>query len=202
MDLIRDELNVKDVVFADEVSTLISYRLLPDSQKLGPRFRERFPAVKAALESLEDPVQAHRRLEADLPLQVEVADETIELEPDEVLVQEEPREGLAVASEHGVTVAMDVEITDELAAEGLARDVVRRIQSLRKEADFDLDDRIVTVYQAEEGLAEAIEGWSDYIAAETLSAEIKEGSPSSDEMDVLAEDEVEGYRLVLGLRRA
>jgi isoleucyl-tRNA synthetase len=202
VELIRDELNVKDVTFTDEVSDLVTYRLLPDSQKLGPRFRERFPAVKAALESLEDPVQAHRRLEADLPLQVEVAGETIELAPDEVVVQEEAREGLAVASERGLTVAVDVEITKALAAEGLARDVVRRVQSLRKEADFDLDDRIVTVYRAEEGLAKAIQGWSDYIAAETLSTEIREGSPSSDEMDILAEDQVEGYRLVLGLRKA
>ena len=200
--LVQDELNVKEVVFADDVTDLISYRLLPDSQKLGPRFRDQFPAVKEALESLDDPEQAQRRLEAHLPLRLQVAQETIELAPDEVLVREEPREGLAVASEHGVTVAIDVKVTEELLAEGLARDVVRRIQSLRKEADFDLDDRIITTYRAEQGLAEAIEAWHDYIAAETLSVELKEAPPESDRASITSTDQVEGYELKLGVRKA
>jgi isoleucyl-tRNA synthetase len=202
VDLVQDELNVKEVVFVEDLSDLITYRLLPDSQKLGPRFRDRFPAVKAVLESLEDPVQAARRLHADLPIEVEVEGESIEFAPDEILVREESREGLAVASEHGVSVALDVELTQDLIAEGLARDVVRRVQSLRKEADFDLDDRIVTTYQTEEDLAEAIEAWHDYIAAETLSVELKQGSPTEDKADAIGEDQVEGYWLKLGVRKA
>jgi isoleucyl-tRNA synthetase len=202
VDLIRDELNVKEVIFSDDVSDLISYRLLPDSQKLGPRFRDQFPTVKAALESLADPTQAVRRLEADLPLELEVSGEIIELAPDEVLVREEPGEGLAVAADHGVTVAMDVQLDQELLAEGLARDVVRRVQNLRKEADFDLDDRIFTTYQAEEGLREAIEAWRDYIAAETLSVELRKGPPESADANAVTEDRVEGYWLKLGVRKA
>jgi isoleucyl-tRNA synthetase len=201
VDLVQDELNAKDVIFAADVSDLITYRLLPDSQKLGPRLRDRFPAVKAALESIDDPVRAVRRLEADLPLELKVDSETIELAADEVLIREEPREGLAVASEHGVTVAMDVELTQHLVAEGLARDVVRRIQNMRKEADFELDDRIVTTYQAEEGLAEAIEVWHDYIAAETLSVDLREGPPDGDVDDAIGDDEVEGHWLKLGVRK-
>jgi isoleucyl-tRNA synthetase len=133
-------------------------------------------------------------------LHIEVDGEEIELAPDEVLVREEASEGLAVSSERGVTVAMDIVITPELTAEGLARDVVRRVQTLRKEADFDLDDRIVTTYQADEELAQAIEAWHDYIAAETLSVEIVEGSP--DDAVAVSEDTVEGYALTLGVRRA
>ena len=200
--LVRDELNVKQVVFTDEVSDLVSYRLLPDSQKLGPRFREEFPAVKAALASVEDPTEAQRRLQADLCIELEVAGQEVELAPDEVLVREEPREGLAVASEHGVTVAIDVTVTEDLAEEGLARDVVRRVQNLRKEADFALDDRIITTYQAEERLAHAIESWHDYIADETLSVELKEAPPEPSEASAVSEDEVEGYWLKLGVRRA
>lgn len=202
IELVRDELNVKEVAFTEDVSDLITYRLLPDSQTLGPRFREQFPAVKAALEAIDDPVQVHRRLEADLPLHLEVEGETIELAADEVLVREEPRERLAVASEHGVTVAIDVQVSDELAAEGLARDVVRRIQNLRKEANFELDDRIVTRYEAEEELARAIEDWRQYIASETLSEDLIEASPSSDAFNTVAEDQVEGYWLRLGVRKA
>jgi len=202
VDLVRDELNAKEIVFTDELSDLVSYRLLPDSQKLGPRFRDQFPALKQRLDSIEDPVQAQRRLEANLPLTLEVAGERFELAPDEVFVRQESREGLAVASEHGVTVAMDVDVTDELAAEGLARDVVRRIQSLRKEADFDLDDRIITVYKADESLGDAIRAWRDYIAAETMSVELREGLPESDGANVISQDEIEGHGLRLGVRRA
>jgi len=147
-------------------------------------------------------VWAQRRLQAGLPLSITVADEDVELQPDDVLVREEPLEGLAVTSERGVTVGIDVEVTEELESEGLARDVVRRIQNLRKKADFDLDDRIVTIYEADEELAEAITAWKDYIAAETLSVEIREGSPEISEVDAWIEDQVEGYALTLGVSKA
>lgn len=201
VELMRDELNVKKVVFTDELTDLISYRLLPDSQKLGPRFRDQFPVVKAALEGIDEPVRAQRRLEADLPIHIDVGGETAELLPDEVVIRQEAREGLAVAAERGLVVAVDVEITSELEAEGLARDVVRRVQSLRKEAGFNLDDRIVTTYQAEGALDEAIGAWRDYIAAETLSIQLREGEPDPEKNDVVSEDEIEGYDLQIGVRR-
>jgi isoleucyl-tRNA synthetase len=201
LDLVQDELNVKGMVFVEDVSDLITYRLLPDSQKLGPRFRDRFPALKAALESLDDSVRAVRRLEGDQPLELDLDGEMIELAADEVVVRKEPRAGLAVASERGLTVGLDVELTQDLVEEGLARDVVRRIQNLRKEADFDLDDRISTTYQAEGELAEAIEAWRDYIAAETLSLALEEGPPDEDLAAAILEDEVEGYWIRLGVRK-
>ena len=196
--LIRDELNVKQVVFVETPDELVTYRLLPDNRVLGPRFGKRFPAVRAALAAL-DPLAAVRRLRAGLPLRLEVEGEEVELAPEEVLVQEQPREGLAVASERGVTAAVDTAITPELRAEGLAREVVRRIQNLRKEAGFEPDDRIVARYQAEGELAEAVAAWHDYVAAETLSVELREGEPEP-EMHV-GEFKVDGYALRLGVRR-
>ncbi len=198
--LIGEELNVKKVTMVDDVSTLITFHLLPDNQKLGPRFGKRFPLVRAALSAL-DPLAAVRRLRAGLPVLVEVEGETIELLPDEVLVREEPAAGLAVASEKGITVAVDAVITPELLSEGLAREVVRRIQNLRKEADFELDDRIVTVYQAEGELAEAIEAWRDFIAAETLSVELVAGQPGTAE-GVTTEERIGGHKLGLAIRKA
>ena len=197
--LVHDELNVKQVAFVDDVSDLVTYRLLPDNKVLGPRFGKRFPAVRGQLAAL-DSLAAVRQLRAGLPLEIEVEGEQVELAPDEVLVQEEPREGLAVASERDVTVAVDTVLTPELKAEGLAREVVRRVQNLRKEAGFDLDDRIVTTYQAEGELAEAIEAWLSLIAAETLSVELRAGSP--DDGATVLEDQVAGHPLRLGVRRA
>jgi isoleucyl-tRNA synthetase len=203
--LVRDELNVKEVVFVEDVSDLVTYRLLPDNKVLGPRFGKRFPALRAALLALsagETPVAegsaldssaAVKRLRAGLPLLLELA-------ADEVLVREEPREGLAVASERAVTVAMDTVLTPDLVAEGLAREVIRRVQNLRKEAGFNLDDRIVTTYQAEADLAEAIETWRDHIAAETLSVELRAGPP--DKTATIGEDQVGDHPLKLGVRKA
>ncbi len=205
--LVQDELNVKRVEFVEDAADLVTYRLLPDNKVLGPRFGKQFPAVRAALAAL-DPAAAVRRLQAKLPLRLELAlseaegaeGEEIELDPEEVLVREDPREGLAVASERGVTVAVDIVITSELLAEGLAREVVRRVQSLRKEAGFNLDDRIVTTYQADGELAGAVEAWRDFIAAETLSVELRAGLP--EEGVTVGEDHVSGHPLSLGVRKA
>jgi len=196
--LVRDELNVKELAFVAEAGELVSYGLLPDNKLLGPRLGQRLPAVRAAL-ACQDAVAAVRRLRAGLPLTLEVDGEAVELLPAEVRVQEQPREGLAVASERGVTVAVDVAITPDLAAEGLARDVVRRVQNLRKEAGFSLDDRIVTIYQAGGELAQAIEVWRDFIAAETLSAELRAGEP--EEGMQVEELRLEGHPLRVGVRR-
>jgi isoleucyl-tRNA synthetase len=194
--LVQDELNVKRVAFVDDASDLVTYRLLPDNKVLGPRFGKRFPAVRAAL-AAQDPLAAVRRLQADLPLQLEVEGEEVELAPEDVLVWEEPREGLAVASERDVTVGVDIVITPELAAEGLAREVVRRVQNLRKASGFNLDDRIVTTCYAEGELAEAIEAWRDFIAAETLSVELRIGLPG--EGATVTQDQVDGHPLQLSV---
>jgi isoleucyl-tRNA synthetase len=199
--LVRDELNVKQVAFVDDVGKLVTYRLLPDNKLLGPRFGRRFPAVRAALATL-DPLATVRRLRAGLGLTLDVEDQEVELAPEEVLVQEQPQEGLAVASERSVTVGVDTVITPELVAEGLAREVVRRVQNLRKQAGFNLDDRIVTIYQAEGELAEAIETWRDFIVAETLSVELEAGIPQEGEGATVGEDQVSGHSLQLSVRRA
>ncbi|RME35649.1 MAG: hypothetical protein D6793_07025 [Thermoflexia bacterium] len=196
--LVQDELNVKEVVQVAQAESLVSYQVLPSSPLLGPRFGARFPAVRAAL-AAQDPTAVARRVQAGLPVHLTVDGEEVELAPEEVLVQEKPQEGLAVASERGVTVAVDVVLTPELRAEGLAREVVRRIQNLRKEAGFELDDRIVTVYGAGGELAEAMAAWREYIAAETLSVELRAGEPEPDM--AVAEDRVDGHPLRLGIRR-
>lgn len=103
-----------------------------------------------------------------------------------------------VASDKFITVAVDAEITPELHAEGLAREIVRRIQAMRKEAGFNIEDRISTYYQAEGELAEVFQVWGDYIKAETLTIEINAGSPPGDfyiESLKIADDE-----FVIGLK--
>jgi isoleucyl-tRNA synthetase len=95
---------------------------------------------------------------------------------------------------------VDVVLTPELVAEGLARDVIRRVQNLRKEAGFNLDDRIVTTYETESELADAINACRELVAAETLSTELRAGPP--DEGATVSQDQVGGHHLTLGVRKA
>jgi isoleucyl-tRNA synthetase len=199
IELIRDELNVKQIEFVDRADSLLTYRVLPDSKVLGPRFGRQFPTVRAALAAL-DPAPTVARLRTGLSVDIDVDGTVVELAPGELLVRERPREGLAVSSERGVTVAVDTVLTPDLVSEGLARDVIRRIQSLRKDAGFDLDDRIVTTYVTDAELASAVDQWRQLIEAETLSVELCVGEPQ--EGATVGDDRVGDHELRLGVRRA
>jgi len=197
-ELVVDELNVKELQLVTSAEELVSYRILPNSKVLGPRFGKQFPAIRTALSAL-DASEVVRRVKAELPIIITVDGEGHELTPAEVLVQEEPREGLAVISEYGVTVGIDVVLTPELVSEGLAREVIRRVQNLRKRAGFNLDDRIVTTYKTDDELGSAIEAWREYIMAETLSTELRAGDPGEGAAQV--EERVAGHDLKLGVQR-
>ncbi|NLE46381.1 MAG: class I tRNA ligase family protein, partial [Chloroflexi bacterium] len=197
-ELVRDELNVKGLTFVDAAEELVAYHILPDNRVLGPRFGKHFPAVRTALASL-DANTVVSRVRAGLPIEISVDGDSLELAASDVLVQEQPREGLAIAAEFGVTVAIDTVLTPELINEGLAREVIRRIQNLRKEADFQLDDRIVTTYETDDELGQAIVSSSDFIQAETLSDELRAQSPVSGVLT--SEDTIDGHPISLGVRR-
>ena len=102
-------------------------------------------------------------------MQVEVDGETLDIHPDEVEVRAEAHPGLVVASDGAYLAALDTILTPELVKEGLAREFVRRVQDLRKQADFDIADRITLYVQASPGLAAAIQAHREYITGETLT---------------------------------
>ncbi|MER3513428.1 MAG: hypothetical protein C4310_02680 [Chloroflexota bacterium] len=137
-------------------------------------------------------------LRAGQRLALSVDGGSVELAPDEVLIQTEPKAGYAIASEGGVTVALDTVLTPELEAEGLAREVIRRIQDLRKSAGFNIADHIVTTYRASPRLAAAMATWAGTIAAETLSDTFSESAEPSGQ--VVERFQFDGEELVVGLR--
>ncbi|UCC88561.1 MAG: isoleucine--tRNA ligase [Anaerolineales bacterium] len=198
MAIVADELNVKQFEFVEEEGTLVTYRLLPDNKILGPKFGPKFPKVRAAL-SAADPTMVVKKVRAGLPVPLGVGAESVELSPEEVLIQTQPVEGLAVAADKGVTVAVDAVVTPELRAEGLAREVVRRVQTMRKEAGFNIEDRITTWYVAEGELSDVVIVWGDYIRAETLSSELVADSPAGGAY--VEPHQIEGIPITLGVRR-
>jgi isoleucyl-tRNA synthetase len=197
-DLVADELNVKAIVLAEREQDLVSYKLLPDNRALGKQFGKQFPALRAALSAV-DPYAAVHALRMGQSLALTVEGQPVELAPEHVLIQAQPHEGLAVQAEAGVVVALDTHLSPELAAEGRAREVVRHIQTLRKDAGFQLADRIATEYQAEGDVAQAIRTWADYIQAETLSVSLQaSAAPGGEKAESF---KLDGQSVTVAVRR-
>jgi isoleucyl-tRNA synthetase len=201
VDLVTDELNVKALEFVEREADLVEYEigLLPNV--LGPKHGKRFPLLRKAVAAAEAATLA-RRFQAGLGAVVQLDDggPAVELLPEEVEVRVHGREGYAVAEEKGLVVAVDISLTPELTREGLARDLVRRLQTMRKDADFQLNDRIDTYYDADDELQSVVVEWADYIRTETLSRELVPG-PVPGNVDRQESFKLEGHGLTLGVKR-
>ncbi len=200
LDLLADELNVKTVSFVAEEDELVAYHLLPANRVLGPKFGQQFPQVRKALAEI-DASRAVAMLHKGqaLPLTLDDGSQVL-LAPDEVLIQSQAREGFGVAGEGGLVVALDTKITPELELEGLAREIVRRVQELRKQADYALTDRVDVEYRAEGKLRDALDVYSGTIADEVLADHVLPvAAPTG---DLTLDDEVDGFAVTLAVRRS
>lgn len=198
-EIVIDELNVKKLEFVHEAGALVNYKVLPNLKLLGPRLGKLVPAVRQALEALEvNTLVAKLQAGENIPLSFD--DQSVELTPEEVLVQTDPAEGLVVAADRLITVGIDVVITPDLAAEGLARELVRRIQNMRKDAGFDIADKISVYYQVDGPIHHVFQEWAGYIKAETLALEIEHRLIP--EAAFQRREKVEGLDMMLGVKRA
>jgi isoleucyl-tRNA synthetase len=182
-DIVADELNVDEVVLARELGEVIGFELLPNFRTLGPRLAERVNDVKAALAAL-DGVSAAAAIEDGRPITVTLDDETMELSPEDVKLRVRPQPGFAVSREGGEVVALDLTVDDDLRKRGLAREVVRLIQDLRKTSGLDVSDRIRLHVRGLDVIADHF----DFIAREVLAVEIVAG-PGEGEGTVLDLDD-------------
>nr|WP_196791041.1 isoleucine--tRNA ligase [Motilibacter aurantiacus] len=167
----REELNVQREGALAEDAALVTRTAKPNFRALGKRFGKRTPVVAAA-------VSAAEVSELLAGSAVVVDGEQLSLEPDEFTVTETPKEGWAVASEPGLTVALDLELTPELIRAGLAREAVRLVQDARKTSGFEVSDRIALRWQAEGELAAALQEHAETVAAEVLATEYAAGEPA------------------------
>ena len=181
--VIMSEVNVKAVEFVDDASGILTKKVKPNFKALGPKFGKHMKDVAAAITSMSD--IDLRTLEQTGLLRLAPYD--LQLTDVEILTEDIP--GWLVASEGGLTVALDVNVTDDLRREGIARDFVNRIQNLRKDRDFAVTDRIaITLERNNELLAEAVETNQDYIRQEVQAVSLElvsdlNGSAAEIEMD-------------------
>ncbi len=196
--IVADELNIKELQFVEDSGALVSYHVLPNNKLLGPKFGADFPKVRASLAALNaDEVAA--KVEAGEVVTLSVAGESVILSPEEILVQTEAAEGLSTVDGKLLTVAIDTTITPELRAEGLAREIVRRVQEQRKKADFNIEDRITAWYAADAAMAKIFEEWGDYIQEETLATKLIAGDPPKETF--VETHTVEGKEFTIGVKQ-
>ena len=169
--LVRSEVNVKDVEILRDDSAFVK-KAKADFKALGRAMGPRMKAVAAAIGSMTSADVSQLEREGVLSLDPGDGQGAIELTTDHVTIQTEDIPGWLVSSEGGVTVALDVTLDDALRAEGLARELVNRVQNLRKDAGLDITDRIRLTVCAEDGIRGALDANLDYIRTETLAEDV------------------------------
>lgn len=165
--IIAEELNVKQVLFAESAEQLAGWRAKPNFKVLGPKLG---PRVKDLAEVLaRDDGRIAATLAGGHSASATVAGTLVELEPSDVELTQETKDGWGVSAESGITVALDLELTDELRLEGIARDIVRIVQDARKAAGLDISDRIELGVEAPPEIRGALDVHAGYIQGETLA---------------------------------
>jgi len=165
---------------------------------LGKKYGKLFPKLCATVASM-DADALLQTLQKDQSVKVEVDDHVITLLPKEVEVRTQPKEGYVMEEEQGIIVGVYTVVTEELKKEGLAREIVRRIQNQRKDAGFDIADQIEVYYEAGPRLTEVFITHGDYIASETLSISIRKAELP--EEAYVADYKIDGESLRIGLIR-
>ena len=201
-----EELNVKTVLtYVSESANEVNFwdwSVTANMAKVGPKYGAEARNIAQALAEL-DPREV--AMQASMGQTVSVSSHgdgtsQIQLERDELSLTRVPPDGFSVVEEGPYAVAMETEVTPELAEEGLARELVHRIQNLRRASEFELTDRIVTYYQAPKDIANVMTGdFSGYIRQETLSDELVAGPPQDGAASETSN--VDGMEVTLGVRR-
>jgi isoleucyl-tRNA synthetase len=197
LELLRDELNVREVKWADERSAYVHHEVRPVFPVCGPRFGKQMPALKRALEAGDGDALA-AQLEEKGSIAIELEGQKVELSTDEVEVRLVEREGMATQGDRELLVALDTTLDDDLIAEGWAREVIHRLQSARKEADLDYADRIRVRYRADPELETAIDTHRRWIAGETLATELAAADGDAVELET---NPVEGMNFAFSLEK-
>ncbi len=182
-DLILSEVNVKDIEFVDSANDMLVKRVKPDFKKLGPKYGKFMKQLSGRIQSMSQPEINELEREGKLEFDIDNQHFVIEISDVEILSDDIP--GWLVGSEGRLTIALDITITDTLRKEGIAREMVNRIQNLRKSKDFEITDRIEIKVSSNELFDEAINEFSQYISNQVLADSITiENTVFEDEIDI------------------
>jgi isoleucyl-tRNA synthetase len=194
-DIILGELNIKDLHFSSDEASLVDLSAKANFKELGRKLGKNMKAAASVIAAFDGAVIA--QLQDGGTTDIEVNGETVTLGLDDIVVHRSCKEGTVIETDQGITVAIDTTITDELRIEGTARELVNRVQNLRKEAGFEVADRItMSVTGGNEDIAAAIETYGEYLCAETLCQGIVESAPAN---SFVKDEELLGSSITIAL---
>ena len=198
IEIVAEELNVKNVEFTTEAADFISYTFKPQMRTLGPKYGKMLNAIRTALAEL-DGSAAMAELNENGVLKLSIEGQDIELTKEDLLISTAQKEGYAAATDKGYTVAIDTNLTEELLEEGFVREIISKIQTMRKEADFEVQDHIVIGFAGSEKATAIMSKNADHIASEVLGNSATEGTL---EGGFTKEWKINGEDLTLSVKKA
>ena len=193
-DIIKDELNVKAVSFTDDVEAFTTYTFKPQLRTLGKKYGKLVPAIGAYLKEVEGN-SFMAQLKADGKVSFTVDGSEVVLEMDDVLVDTAEKDGFVSSGDNNLTVVLDTNLTPELVEEGFVREIVSKVQTMRKEADFNVTDRIRVYYDGNAKIAEILA--ANDIKGDVLAVEVVAGKGG----ELSKEWNINGEKVTLGVAR-
>ena len=176
-DIVKDELNVKNVTFTQDVRDFTSYTFKPQLKTVGPKYGKMLGGIKAALENLEGNA-AMDELNATDALKLDINGQEVTLFREDLLIESAQMPGYVSENDNGITVVMDTNLSEELLEEGFVREIISKVQTMRKEAGFEVMDKIAVTYEGTEKAEKVFADNASTIADETLALEVTKAAPA------------------------
>jgi isoleucyl-tRNA synthetase len=195
-EIIEDELNVKNVEFTDDVRSFTTYNMKPQLKTVGPKYGKFLGGIQKHLAGI-DGNAAMDELEESGALKFDVDGNAIELTKDDLLIEMTQQEGFESLSEGSVTVVLDTVLTDELIEEGFVREIVSKVQTMRKEAGFEVMDRIKVYAKDNEKIAQILSANKEEICGEVLADDIVTGNTDG----YVKDWNINGENVTLGVKK-
>ena len=196
-EIAKDELNIKEFEILSDASRFVTYKLKPQLKTLGPKYGKKLGAIRNFLDTC-NASEVVATVKSGKPYTVELDGEEISFTLDDLLISSESAEGYISESTEGLTVVLDAHITDELLYEGMEREIVSRVQNMRKEAGFEVTDRIILGYVADGEFLKVLKERASSIGDDVLAETVKE---SIDQDGFIKEFEINGEKLTLSVKK-
>ena len=195
-EIIADELNVKNVIFTDDVREFTSYTFKPQLKTVGPKYGKLLGGIKAALSSL-DGNAAMDELNEKGALHLDINGEAVELTKEDLLIDMAQMDGYVSEGDNEATVVLDTNLTEELIEEGFVREIISKVQTMRKEAGFEVMDKIKIYETGSDKVTEILKKFGDNIKSEVLAVDLVLGETNG----FVKEWNINGENVVLGVEK-
>ena len=193
-EIVADELNVKNVKFTDDVRDFTSYSFKPQLKTVGPKYGKMLGGIKKALDTI-DGNAAMDELNANGSLNLDVDGQEITLFKEDLLIDTAQIEGYVSENDNGITVVLDTNLTEELLEEGFVREIISKIQTMRKEAGFEVMDKIRVTYTGSEKAESIFAKYAESISSEVLAEEVTKAEPAG----YVKEWKINGEQVTMGV---